>query len=173
MPPPPDTLPNYHFLLIVPNLGAEWFFDAARAYWERFRPIVVSDLELIRLIPAAYTIAITMIARRDTAAQWGVWATQFVPNALFDAVIYDLFEDTKAALTNRAALNQPFGVPLLPTPTPAIPVSPSPGSLLDSGPTPVPTRAPGGFITQTPTPTPTPEGPQQPLTPTPGAIISN
>ena len=51
MPPSPDTLPNYHFLLIAPNLGAEWFFDAARAYWERFRPIVVSDLELVRLIP--------------------------------------------------------------------------------------------------------------------------
>jgi len=82
MPPSPDTLPNYHFLLIAPNLGAEWLFDAARAYWERFRPTVVSDLELIRLIPTQYTVAVSVIARRDTASQWGVWIAQATPDAL-------------------------------------------------------------------------------------------
>lgn len=182
MPPSPDTLPNYHFLLIAPNLGAEWFFDAARAYWESFRPIVVSDLELVRLIPGAYSIIVTLVARRDTASQWGVWLAQNVPAALLDPVIYDLFDETRAALDQRVQTNQPFGVPLLPTATPVPAISPSPGSLI-GGPatanTAVPTRPAGGFITQTPTPAsaapiaqptlPATDS-QQPVYPTPGPI---
>jgi hypothetical protein len=167
MPPSPDTLPNYHFLLIAPNLGAEWLFDAARAYYERFRPIAVSDLELIKLIPPQFTVAVTVIARRDTAAQWGVQLAQNAPNALFDAVVYDSFDDTRAVLTSRAASNQPFGVPLLPTATPPPALSPTPGALI-GGPQPLPTRPSGGFVTQTPTPGS--EG-QQPITPTPGSLI--
>jgi hypothetical protein len=166
MPPSPDTLPNYHFLLIAPNLGAEWFFDASRVYWERFRPTVVSDLELILLIPVQYSVAITVIARRDTASQWGVWIAQTTPAALFDPLVFDSFDEAKVTLNERTASNQPFGVPLAPTPTPAFLVSPTPGPLIGG---PAPTRAPGGFITQTPTP-PYEGTPQQPIEPTPGPI---
>lgn len=180
MPPTPDTLPNYHFLLMAPNLGAEWLFDAAREYWTRFRPIIVTDLELVRLIPKGYTIIVTLVARRDTAQQWGVWLAQNVPDALLDGVVYDAFEQTRTALNQRAQTNEPFGVPLKPTPTPQVPISPTPGSLI-GGPVEVipPTRAPGGFITQTPTPNvaepaaaPTlpPSTPGQPVYPTPGPI---
>jgi hypothetical protein len=180
MPPSPDTLPDYHFLLIAPNLGAEWFFDAARQYWERFRPTAVTDLELIRLIPAGHTVVVTVVARRDTASQWGVSIAQALPDALFDPVVQDSFEEMRRVLNERAASNQPFGVPLLPTPTPLPPVSPTPGSILGAVNQP-PTRQPGGFITATPTTdapppatptsTPTPEsGPQAPINPTPGPI---
>lgn len=179
MPPTPDSLPNYHFMLIAPNLGSEWLFDAGRMYWERFRPIVVSDLELVRLIPRPYTVTVTVIARRDTAAQWGVWLTQVQPEALFDPVVYDLFEEAKVALNQRAEAFQPFGVPLKPSPTPEIPLSPTPGAILGD-PNAVPTRPAGGFVTQTPTPdlsAPTPQptppaaAPAQPITPTPGSLI--
>ena len=180
MPPSPDTLPNYHFLLIAPNLGAEWFFDAARAYWIRYRPIVVSDLELVRLIPAAYSTIVTLVSRRDTAPQWSVWLAQNAPDVLVDPVVYDRFEDATNALNLRAESVQPFGVPLKPPPTPPPQVSPTPGSLLgpvNPQPT-IPTRAPGGFITQTPTPDlsqPSPViaptgDPAQPVYPTPGPI---
>jgi|GEM_PF-456929 len=179
MPPSPDSLPNYHFLLIASGLGAEWLFDAGRAYWTRFRPIVVSDLELVRLIPKGYTIIVTLVARRDTASQWGVWLAQNVPDALLDPVVYDAFEDTRNALNQRAQMYQPFGVALKPTPTPEVPVSPTPGSLISADGFVPPTRAAGGFITQTPTPSaaeptaaPTlpPETPGQPIYPTPGPI---
>lgn len=180
MPPSPDTLPDYHFLLIAPTLGAEWFFDAARQYWERFRPTVVSDLEFVRLIPPPLTVAVTVLARRDTATQWGVTLAQAAPDALFDPIVQDQFDNAKSALNERASLNQPFGVPLLPTPTPPAPISPTPGSII--GPVTVPTRPPGGFITATPTinpdappaatPTPDPNagGEQGPIYPTPGPI---
>lgn len=178
MPPSPDTLPNYHFLLMAPNLGAEWLFDAAREYWTRYRPIVVTDLELVRLIPGGYSVIVTTVARRDTAKQWAVWLAQNVPDALFDGVVYDLFEDTRKALNQRAQTDQPFGVPLKPTPTPIPAISPSPGALIGATAAP-PTRAPGGFITQTPTPdigqptaVPTLPAatPGQPIYPTPGPI---
>lgn len=166
-------------MLIAPGLGAEWLFDAGRAYWTRFRPIVVSDLELVRLIPQGYTIIVTLVARRDTASQWGVWLAQNVPDALLDPVVYDAFEDTRSALNQRAQLNQPFGVELKPTPTPESPISPTPGSLISNEPFIPPTRPAGGFITQTPTaptaaptaaPTLPPETPGQPVYPTPGPI---
>lgn len=180
MPPSPDTLPNYHFLLIAPTLGAEWFFDAARAYWERYRPTTISDLELPRLVPAGYTIAVTVVARRDTASQWGVSIAQTIPDALFDPVVQDAFDNMKRVLDERAAQNQPFGVPLAPTPTALPPVSPTPGSILGAINQP-PTRQPGGFITATPTtdgnlppatPAPPPENgdTQGPVYPTPGSI---
>lgn len=178
MPPSPDTLPDYHFLLIASGLGAEWLFDAAREYWSRYRPIVVTDLELVRLIPKGYSIIVTLVARRDTASQWGVWLAQNVSDALLDGVVYDVFEQTRDALNQRAQTDQPFGVPLKPTPTPVAPISPTPGSLIGDVVIP-PTRAAGGFITQTPTPNageptavPTlpPEPPGQPIYPTPGPI---
>jgi len=169
-------------LLIAPNLGAEWFFDAARQYWERFRPTVVSDLAFITLIPKELTVIVTVVARRDTANQWGVQVAQVVPDALFDPIVRDNFDEAKSALNERASLNQPFGLPLLPTPTPLPPISPTPGSII--GPVTVPTRPPGGFVTATatvdanapptatPTPIPTTEGGEEqgPIYPTPGPI---
>jgi hypothetical protein len=178
-----NTLPDYHFLLIAPNLGAEWLFDAARNYWNRFRPTVISDLSLVQLIPGNYTVAVTAIAQKDTAPQIGVDLAQVRSDALFDAVVYDLFDDAKQALNDRAANNEPFGQPLATTPGPTQPFIPTPM---------VPVRPPGGFITQTPTPsesptqegalpptdTPTPTAtptleqatPVQPINPTPGPI---
>lgn len=178
MQPSPDTIPVYHFLLVASNLGAEWLFDAARAYWERFRPIVISDMNLARLLPPEDSAAVTLIARRDTVAQWGVTVAQAMPAALFDPVVYDSFDDMKQALNTRAALNQPFGVPLAATPTSPPPVTVTPGSILGGPPPAQPTRPPAGFVTETPLPdqpasppdTPTPDAPSGPVYPTPGPI---
>jgi hypothetical protein len=181
MPPSPNALPDYHFLLISPNLGGEWLFDAARLYWERYRPIIVSDLELVRVIPANVNTIVTVIARRDTIAQWGVTFAQVVPHVLLDPLVFDRFDQMKAALAQRAQTNQPFGQPLNPTPPPPTPITPTQGPLIGQAPVIPPTRAPGGFITATPTPggvpptqppqpTGLPETPQGPLFPTPGPV---
>jgi hypothetical protein len=165
-----DTLPTYHFLLVAPNLGPEWLFDAARAYWDRFQPTIISDLTLIPLIPPTLSVAVTVLARHDRAPQYGVELAQQAPHALFDPIVYDFIEDAQAALDRRAQLNQPFGVPLIPTatwtPAPtAIPLAPTSGPV-------IPPRG-SGFITQTPTP-PAPDEsappPAAPLSPTPGPI---
>ncbi len=168
----PDQYPDFHFLLISPNLGAEWLFDAARVYWDRYRPTIVSDFNFVLLIPREKTVAITLIARRDTAAQFGVQLAQINPDAYFDPVVNDLFDDTKQVLDERARLGQPFGVPLTqPTPT----INPNPVFI----PTPrlMPTRPPAGFVTEPPPPTAAPPTADPsadeptPLRPTPGSVV--
>lgn len=165
----PDQYPDYHFLLISPNLGAEWLFDAARAYWDRFRPTVINDFNFILLIPVETIIAVTVVARRDTAADLGVQLAQRRPNALYDPVVFDMFDDAKAALEERARLSQPFGVPLS---------TQLPEGIAPFIPTPRPTQSPvpAGYVTDTPTPSPTAElasPDEEPLrvSPTPGSII--
>jgi hypothetical protein len=147
---PPDTLPDHHFLLIAPNLGSEWLFDAARSYWETFQPTVISNVELLRLLPPERTITVTLLSRRDLLKSLQAQLAEVVPEAFIDPIVYDYFDDAKLTLEGRTQLNQPFGVPLAPTPTPTAspPPTPTPGA------TPIPTRPPGGFITRTPTVSP-------------------
>lgn len=162
----PDQYPDYHFLLISPNLGAEWLFDAARTYWDRYRPTIINNFDFVRLIPTDVTISVTVIARRDTAAQFGVELAQINPDIYFDAVVHDLFDDTKQDLDERARVGQPFGVPLSqPTPT----LNPNPVFI----PTPrlQPTNPPAGFVTVAPpTAEPSDEEPTQ-VHPTPGSVV--
>ncbi len=175
----PNTLPNYHFLFIAPGLGVEWFFDAARHYFDRFRPTVVTNLDFVRIIPQEYSFALTAIVRRDAAADWGVQLAQLRPTALYDPVVYETVEDAKRTLDQRAEFSQPFGVPLI-NETPQAVLE---EGLLDSIPTPlVPMQNAEGWVTvtpiptvpttPTPPPTPLPTGdPIPPVEATPGSLI--
>lgn len=180
-----DTLPNYHFLLIATNITPDWFFVAARRYWERFLPTVVSDVELIRLVPPQQSVAVSILARRDVFERLAVEASVARADALIDALLFDTVQAAQTELERRAAQNAPFGVPLIPTavPSPRPTILPTPGSILGGESAPAPnlsgfvTLAPtnpstAGFITQTPTPTPNePAAPDGgPIVPTPGAI---
>jgi hypothetical protein len=159
--------PDTHYLLIAPNLGAEWLFDAARNYVIAFRPIILADLDFVAYTPANTTVTVTAVARRDTAAQIGVELAQVNPYAFYDAVVRDTFEDTKVELDRRAAENQPFGVPMgLPTASaaPGGPSIPTPWPTPD-GPTPTPSP------TIPVTPLPTSGDAPAPLQPTPGPIL--
>jgi hypothetical protein len=171
----PNSLPDYHFLFIASGLGSEWLFDAARTYFDRFRPTVVTDFSLIQLIPPDYSIAVTLIARRDAVASLSVQLAQLRPDALADPIVFDTAAEAKVYLDERAALSQPFGVPLPTQPTPG-------GTLLPSIPTPlVPVQGVEGWVTVTPAPptaTPTPAGTPlppgdaiDPIEPTPGSLI--
>jgi hypothetical protein len=178
-------MPNYHFLFVEPDLGVEWLFDAARAYFDRFRPTVIVDFAFLQLVPQEFSVVITVIARRDSAASLGVQLAQLRPTALFDPIVHDTPAQAQQVLDMRASSAQPFGAPMagadsaIPTVTP---------DLLNTIPTPlVPTQALEGWVTVTPpvptptadanaTPTPTatpydPGNPIQPITPTPGSLI--
>lgn len=179
-----NTLPDYHFLFIARELGPEWLFNAARQYWGRFRPTIISDFELVKLIHQDYSISVTMIARRDRAVQLGVELGQVVGRAYFDPVVYNEIHEAEAELNRRAQTNQPFGFPLIPTETPtpgptSLPIKPTIGPVLGPGfitQTPTPELAEPSPTPDQPSPTPTPipidpnATPQQPLSPTPGPV---
>jgi hypothetical protein len=109
-------MPDYHFLYIDPTLGPDWFFVAARRYWDRFRPTVVTSLDLIGYVPARRSIAITTLARRDLAAKVADDVKKNFPRAQHDPLVYDFVEEMKLTLDGRADLQQRFGVPEAPTP---------------------------------------------------------
>jgi hypothetical protein len=163
--------PQFHFLIVAPNLGPEWLFDAARRYWERYEPTLLGDLVLLRAVPLAATISVTVIAMRDTIAAIGVEVAQASPVAYLDAVVFETPEQARAELDRRADYNQPFGVPLV-TPTPT-PLPTATLNLANPGiPTPrLPeTRQPNGYVTETPVlpPTATPPPTYTPRPPSTG-----
>lgn len=170
-----NILPDYHFLLIASNLGGEYLFDASRAYWQAFQPIVIPDTQFLAILPTGRTISVTVVALRDTAPQFGVDIARVAPFAFFDPVVYDTLDETRAEMNRRAASNQPFGVPLgigIATTTPFIP---TPAITLAPG---YVTATPNGSGVPTPITTPTPTGGEAAVTEaapvptnTPGPII--
>src|SRR5258706_10789283 len=103
----PNT--DYHFLYIESSLGADWFFLAGRRYWERFRPIVVIDLDLIGYVPDRRSIAITTLARRDIAKKVAADIKKNFPRAYHDPLVYDFVDEMKLTLDGRTDLQQRFG----------------------------------------------------------------
>ncbi|MEL6271299.1 MAG: hypothetical protein AAFU54_15845 [Chloroflexota bacterium] len=179
----PDTLPDYHFLYIAPNVEPDWFFVAARQYYETYRPTIISNGDLIAIIPPSFTVVVSILARRDAFRSMAVQVAQARETAYLDALIYETATEAEIALNSRAMSEQPFGVPLVPTPTPFLrdPILPTPGAIIATPDpdntnfsgfvTQVPTE-PAGFITLTPSPTPNFEDDAGIVTSaTPGAIV--
>lgn len=112
--------PEYHFLYLDPVLGADWLFVAARRYWDRFRPMVISDLDLVSnvYVPDKRLIAITALARRDLAPKIADDIKKRFPKAIYDPLVYDLVDELRLTLDGRADYQQRFGIPETPTPTP-------------------------------------------------------
>jgi len=75
----------------------------------------------VRYVPSRYVIAITSLARTDTAlAVREDIADQFGELVYHDPLVYDFVDDLRLTLEARASRNEPFGVPLNES-TPAAP----------------------------------------------------
>ncbi len=103
--------PEFHFLYLGPGLSSDWFFIAGRNYWMHFKPIVIDKLDQVALISARRRIAITTLARRDTAKLVRDNVAKHYPKAYHDPLVYDYVGEMQLTLDGRAALNQRFGVP--------------------------------------------------------------
>jgi hypothetical protein len=109
-----QTLPpkiDDHFLVLAPGLTAEWFFQAGRAYYIRFRPVVLAELSPLRFVSSRRSVAVTAIARRDNAPAVRQALTQVFPRAYYDPIVYDFLEEMQQTLDGRATLGQRFGIP--------------------------------------------------------------
>jgi hypothetical protein len=113
---PPTQKADFHFLYLAPGVSVDYFFIAARKFWETFKVIVVYDLDVIQYVPRRYTVAITSLARSDTAQQVrDEIESTFGRRVYHDPLVYDFVEDLKLTLDVRAERNEPFGVPLTPS----------------------------------------------------------
>ena len=83
-----------------------------------FRPLVIADLDLVGYVPAGRSVAITVLARRDTAPSMATMIKKRYPAIYYDPLVYDDVDEMKLTLDGRTDLQQPFGIPEAPTPTP-------------------------------------------------------
>lgn len=102
---------DYHFLYLSPGMNGDWLFIAARTYWLHFQPNVITDLRLATLTPYRRRVAVTSLARRDTAALVRSQMSKLLPRVYHDPLVYDYVNEMQLTLDQRAALNQRFGVP--------------------------------------------------------------
>jgi hypothetical protein len=112
---PPRQRADFHFLYIAPGVSIDYFFDGARQFWETFKVIVIHDLALIQYVPNRYSVAVTSIARSDTAPVVHQQIESTLGDRIYhDPLVYDFLEDLQLTLDVRAERNEPFGVPLDP-----------------------------------------------------------
>ena len=114
---PPTSKADFHFLYLAPGLNVDYFFIAARTYWETFKVIVLHDLDVVRHVPRRYSVAITSLTRSDTAQiVRDDIESRFGNRVYHEPLVYDFLEDLQLTLDYRAERNEPFGVPLITTP---------------------------------------------------------
>lgn len=101
--------PDYHWVILAPGLQADWFFLAARRYWQTFRPTILPDWDLIRTLPYSKTLAVTVLARSDTIHYMNRRVRDRWPNVFYDPIVFDRMEDMQAELDRRATYQRRFG----------------------------------------------------------------
>ena len=101
--------PEFHFMVLAPGLQSAWFFTAARRYWQHFRPIVLDDMDLIAVVPPDKSIAITTLARSDTAGFVRERIQRDFSYARHDELVQDDIDEMQAILDARAESGQRFG----------------------------------------------------------------
>ncbi len=108
-PGPVSGAPDLHWLILAPGLQADWFFQAARRYWQTFRPTVLTDWNLIGQLPFGKSLAVTVLARSDTADYMDQAIHQTWPNVFYDPVVFDTLAEMQEELERRATYKKRFG----------------------------------------------------------------
>jgi hypothetical protein len=101
--------PDHHWLLLAPGLQADWFFQAARKYWQVFRPTVITEWGWIDRIPNSNSLAITVLARTDTITYMNSQLRDQWPTVLWDPIVFNTLEQMAAELNRRATTLERFG----------------------------------------------------------------
>jgi hypothetical protein len=93
--------PDYHWLILAPGLQADWFFQAARRYWQTFRPTVLPDWDLIAFVPQNKSLAVTVLARTDTIDYVNERIRDAWPTIAYDPIVFDTLGEMQAADAGR------------------------------------------------------------------------
>ncbi len=100
---------DHHFMILAPGMQSAWFFQAARRFWQRFQPIVTDNWGLLGLIPPEQRVAVTLLARSDTAAYAREQIEAQRANLYLDMVVSDDLPTMESILNARAEAGLPFG----------------------------------------------------------------
>ncbi len=61
-PGPIHGQPDLHWLILYPEFNTETFLNAARDYWEKYRPTILFNMDLIPQVPGSKSLAVTLIS---------------------------------------------------------------------------------------------------------------
>ncbi len=100
---------DYHFMVLAPGLQSAWFFQAARRFWQHFQPIVTDQVELLSYIPPDASVAVTLLARPDTANYMREQIEEQRPGIHLDMIVVDDLPLMESILNARADSGLPFG----------------------------------------------------------------
>jgi hypothetical protein len=99
---------DFHMVYFAPNVNTDWFFETAQPYWERFRPIVTTDLRLIEFFMSDSSLALTVIAPPHLVDSVTVQIQEAYPNVWFDLIVAEKRQDVGDILNERVQRGQRF-----------------------------------------------------------------
>ncbi len=110
-PGPVQGQPDVHMILLAPGLEPRWFFEAARDYWHRFRPIVTTTIDFINYFTYDRSLALTVIAQPEMMQSVIQSIRDVYPTVLFDLIAAegDSLDSVAALFARRVELNSRFG----------------------------------------------------------------
>jgi len=100
---------EFHMVLLAQGIDSNWFFDTARAYWNRFRPIFTTRFDLIDMIPTNSSLAVTIIAPTEMVPTMRAAVEGRYPNVWFDLIVADDLARVRQVFDDRVTANLRFG----------------------------------------------------------------
>ena len=101
--------PDYHFWLLSPDLPPDWLFQSGLPYWERFKPVLLHQPELIQRMPYNQSLAVTVIASPAQAPAMNAAIRDRWPNIWYDLVVVESATALADVLAQRVAAGRRFG----------------------------------------------------------------
>lgn len=99
---------DFHMVILGPGVDTDWFFDTAQPYWELFRPIVTTHIDLIDFFQSDKSLAATVIAPPQYVDIMTERIKDRYPNVWFDLIVADSRQDVGDILNERVERNQRF-----------------------------------------------------------------
>ncbi len=108
-PGPIHGTPDYHFLILAPGFDTNWFFSAARDYWDKYRPTVLSATDFIAYLPTTRSLATTVLSTPDLVDYMSHHIKDRWPNVYFDLIVAEDTGTIADALAQRVTSGRRFG----------------------------------------------------------------
>lgn len=99
---------DFHMIILGPGVDTDWFFDTAQPYWELFRPIVTTHIDLIDFFQSDKSLAATVISPPQYVDIMTERIKDRYPNVWFDLIVADSRQDVGDILNERVERNQRF-----------------------------------------------------------------
>jgi hypothetical protein len=103
-----SAAPQFHVLLLTGNLPQEWLFDAARRYWDQFRPLILPDISLLAMFPDSARLYITVLTTPESAGMARASVRAVLPGSQVNLVLAPSSEVLQEELDHRAKAGTPF-----------------------------------------------------------------